>query len=183
VFSILPFLVKLTISIMSSIFPIACPFSRRCWANFDLLLLYLKSITFSWNLILNGNPVCPAYVILESGQVNWYTPFLSYLQWVFCSMERRLPNLLFVIKATLMFLSLNNLVMKRVSFPMYVNLAHIRFWVCVLWFCFFSMCSSILGRESCLLLNRICLTDSFSLSPFSGASLYVCRFAACRGSI
>ena len=82
VFSNLPFLVTWMIFIISSIFPIACPFSRRCWANVDLLLLYLKSLMCSWNLVLKGLPVYPVYVILQSGQVNWYTPLLSYLHWV-----------------------------------------------------------------------------------------------------
>ena len=71
VFSILPFLVTWMIFILSAIFPIACPFSRRCWANLDLLLLYLKSLMCSWNLILNGLPVCPVYIILQSGQVKF----------------------------------------------------------------------------------------------------------------
>jgi hypothetical protein len=45
--SILPFFFMWTTSIMSSIFPMACLLSIRCWANFDLLLLYLKSRTCS----------------------------------------------------------------------------------------------------------------------------------------
>ena len=80
------------IFIMSSIFPIACPLSRRCWENLDLLLLYLKYHMCSWNLILNGLPVCPVYVILQSGQVNRYTPLLSYIHQVLWTMVRRLPE-------------------------------------------------------------------------------------------
>ena len=143
------------------------------------IVVYLKSLTCSWNLILNGLPDCPVYVILQSGQVNWYTPLLSYLHWVLCSMVRRLPIVLFVVNATVMFVSLNNLVMKRVFFPTYVNLAHLRFSVCVLWIRFFPLCSSIVGRGSYLLLTRICLTVYFSFSLFSGL---VCMLVACRGS-
>ena len=91
VFSILPFLVTWMIFIISSMFPIACPLSSRCWVNLDFLLLYLKSLVCSLNLVLNGLPVCPVYVILQSEQVNWYTPLLSYLHWVLCSMVRHLP--------------------------------------------------------------------------------------------
>jgi hypothetical protein len=103
VFSILPFLVMWMIFIISSIFPIARPFSRRCWVNLDFLLLYLKSLVCSWNLILNGLPVCPVYVILQSGQVNWYTPLLSYLHWVLRSMVRHLLIVLFMVNRTAMF--------------------------------------------------------------------------------
>ena len=45
--SILPFFVTWTTSMMSSMFPMAFLLSIRCWANFDLLLLYLKSRTCS----------------------------------------------------------------------------------------------------------------------------------------
>ena len=147
IFSILPFLVTWIIFIMSSIFPIACPLSRRCWANFYLLLFYLKSLIFFFlESEIEWLSVCPMYVILQSGQVNRYTLLLLYL----CSMEWLLPILLFVVNATVIFVSLNNLLMKRVSFLTYVNVTHIRFWVSVLWFCFFNLCSSILGRD------RIC---------------------------
>ena len=81
VFSILPFPVMWMTFIMSSILPIACPSSSRCWANFDFLLLYLKSLTFSLNLVLNDLLVCPVYVISQSGQVSWYTPHFSYVGW------------------------------------------------------------------------------------------------------
>jgi hypothetical protein len=80
-----------TTFIITSIFPIECPLSRRCWANADFLLLYLKSLACSWNLVLKGLPVCSVYIILQSGQVNWYTPLLTYLYLVLCSFERRCP--------------------------------------------------------------------------------------------
>ena len=38
--SILPFFITWTTSIMVSMFPMARLLSIRCWANFDLLLLY-----------------------------------------------------------------------------------------------------------------------------------------------
>ena len=53
VFSILPFPVMWMTFIISSILPKACPSSIRCWANFGFLLLYLKSLMCSLNLVLN----------------------------------------------------------------------------------------------------------------------------------
>jgi len=42
-------------------------------------------------------------------------------------MVRHLPIVLFVVNATAKFVSLNNLLMYRVSFPTYVNLTHLCF--------------------------------------------------------
>jgi hypothetical protein len=47
-----------------------CFMSRSCCANFDLLLLYLKSLRCSWYLTLKGLPVCPVYFMLHSGHVS-----------------------------------------------------------------------------------------------------------------
>ena len=89
--NILPLLVTWTMSIISSIGSNACLFSRRCWAYFDLLFPYLKSLKCSWNLILKCLPVCPVYFMLQSGQVSWYMPLLPYLFWsVPCFVARRL---------------------------------------------------------------------------------------------
>jgi hypothetical protein len=99
-----------------------------CCANFDLLLLYLKSLRCSWYLTLKGLPVCPVYFMLHSGHVSWYTPLLSYaLCGVSCFVARRFSIVLFVVKAMITFVSLNSFVMNLVSFPMYVNLAHLHF--------------------------------------------------------
>ena len=81
VFSILLFPVMWMTFIMSSMLPMACPSSSRFWVKFDFLLLYLKSLTFSLNLVLNDLLVCPVYVISQSGQVSWYTPHFSYVGW------------------------------------------------------------------------------------------------------
>jgi hypothetical protein len=103
-----------------------------CLANkllrkFDLFLLCLKSLSCSGYLILNVHPVCPVYFILNSRHISWYTPLLSY---EFCGvsffMTRRFPNVLFLVKAIFLSVPLNNFVMNLVSFPMYVNLAHLR---------------------------------------------------------
>ena len=122
----LPFLVTWTTSIISSIGPMACLLSIRCWANFDLLLLYLKSCRFSWNLTLNGRPVCPVYFILQLGHVNWYIPLLSYLFWgASCFKVRRFPILSSVVNAIFTLVSLNNFIINLVSLPTYANFAHL----------------------------------------------------------
>ena len=97
---ILPFFVTWMTSIMSSILPVVCLLSIRFWANFYLLLMYLKSHRCSSNLTLNGLPVCPVYFILHSGHVSWYTPLLSYLLWgVSCFIVRRFSIVLSVVNA------------------------------------------------------------------------------------
>ena len=65
----LSFLVTWTTSIISSIGPMACLLSMGCWANFDLFL-YLKSRRCSWNLTLDGRPVCPVETAACSGLCN-----------------------------------------------------------------------------------------------------------------
>ena len=107
-----------TTSIMPSIGPIAFPLSLRCWANFYLLFLYLKSLECFWNLILKGIPICPVYFILESGQISWYIPLLSYLfRTVPCFVARRLPIVFSVVNETLKFVFLNIFVRNRFSLP------------------------------------------------------------------
>jgi len=158
-----------TTFIITSIFPIECPLSRRCWANADFLLLYLKSLACSWNLVLKGLPVCPVYIILQSGQVNWYTPLLTYLYLVLCSFERRCPIVICCERAC------------YVRVPKYFGdvtgfFPDIRepffFCICVLRFCFsFCLCPGMSRFESYLLLARICFMVSFSFSLHSGDSL------------
>ena len=38
-----PLLVKFMVSMISSMGPMACPFSNKCWAKLDFPFLYLKS--------------------------------------------------------------------------------------------------------------------------------------------
>jgi len=48
-------------SMMSSMGPMACPFSSMCWANLDLPYPYLKTHRCSRKQVLNELPVCPVY--------------------------------------------------------------------------------------------------------------------------
>jgi len=103
---------------MLSIGPMGWLFSRRCWANRDLWLAYLKSRKFSENLVWNDLPVCPTYFILQPGHVSWYTPPPSNL---FClgvdCCESNLPMVLHVVYETFTEELLKSFVKKLVSFP------------------------------------------------------------------
>ena len=74
-----PLLVVCNMSMIFSILSIECCFSRRYWANLDLWLLCLKSLSCSWYRILNGFAVCLLYFILHVGHFNWLIPDLSYI--------------------------------------------------------------------------------------------------------
>jgi hypothetical protein len=68
-----------------------------------------------------GLPVCPVYFILQSGQVSWYMPLLSYLLWSGpCFVARRLSIVLSMVNVTLTFVFLKSVVINLVSFPIYV---------------------------------------------------------------
>jgi len=100
-----------------------------------------------------------------------HSTFVVFAMRVFCSMVRWFPVVLIVVNAILTFVSLNNLVIKLVSLPIYVNFAH--FCICTSWFCLLFLCNISMGWASCLLLARICRMVSFSFFLFSVVSLYV----------
>ena len=50
---------------MSSMWPMACPLSSRCWTNLDLSYPYLMSRRCSWERVLNDLPVCPVCFMLH----------------------------------------------------------------------------------------------------------------------
>jgi hypothetical protein len=82
-------------------------------------------------------------------------------------MARRFPNVLFDVKAIFCSVPLNNFVMNVVSFPMYVNLAHIRpqlSGLCTLFLLKFS------SEPSYFLLSYMCLLLSVSFCLFSGSA-------------
>ena len=65
-------------------------------------------------------PVCPTYVLLQSGHVNLYTPDLLYLYGVWGLGIRSFWRVLLVRRVTFMSAFLKMLVMKVVSLPTYV---------------------------------------------------------------
>jgi len=150
----------------------ACLLSIRCWANFDLLLLYLKSGTCFWNLTLNGLPVCPVYFILYSRYVSWFTPLLPYLLWeTSCLTARCSPIVLSAVNAIVTFVLLKSFVINLVCLPTYVNFAHLCFWLFCL--CLFSLLKFFKEETSYLFLTKICCILSISFCLISGVSLYI----------
>jgi hypothetical protein len=135
------------------------------------LLLYLKSRRCSWNLTLNGLPVCPVYFILHSGHVSWYILRLSYVFCgVSCSIARRFSIVLSVVNAISTSVFLNSFVIHLVSFPVYVNLAYL----CLRMSCLCPLPLLELSREALyLLLSKICRILPLYFCLFSGVSLYV----------
>ena len=98
---------------ISSVCPMLCPLSIRCWANLDFPFLYLKSRRCSRKSILKGLPVWPIYeyLILHVGQVIWYTPHFSYLHYDCWSLVvRSFPIVLLVEYAIFKLVFLNTLV-------------------------------------------------------------------------
>jgi len=105
---------------MISIGPIWCLFSRRCWANLDFLLPYLKPRRCSWKWTLKGLPVCPRCFMLQEGHVNWYMLHFSYL-FCFCRVAKWFSIVLSVVNVIFTLISLNIFVISLVSIPTYVN--------------------------------------------------------------
>jgi hypothetical protein len=65
-----PLAVVYSISMISLMGPMEWLFSSRCVANFDLLLLYLKSRRCCWKRTWKGRPVWPTYFMPQSGHVS-----------------------------------------------------------------------------------------------------------------
>jgi hypothetical protein len=59
----------------SSIWSSEWLFSKRCFANFVLLLPALKGVILWYNDLL----VCPVYFLLHSGHLIWYISLFKYL--------------------------------------------------------------------------------------------------------
>jgi hypothetical protein len=59
-----------TISIVFSMLSMEWWLSKRCCANLDFWLLYLKSLVCSLNRVLKGRPVCPVYFIAHVGHLS-----------------------------------------------------------------------------------------------------------------
>jgi hypothetical protein len=133
-----------------------------------MLLILLKSCRCSWTLTLNALPVCPVYFILHSGHVSWYIPLLSYVFCgVSCFIARRFSIVLSVVNAIFTSVFLNSFVINLVSFPVYVNLAHL----CLRLSCLCPLPSFKLSREALyLLLSKTCRILSLYFCLFSGVS-------------
>jgi len=73
-------------------------------------LLFQKSVSFSLYRVAKQLPVCPMYVLLQSEQVNLYTPDNDNLSGVGFLWENRFPIVFVVWNAILYSVFLNRLV-------------------------------------------------------------------------
>jgi hypothetical protein len=94
-----------------------CVCSKRCWANLDVWLLFLKASLCSLYCARKFIPVWPTYAILQSGHVSLYTLDCVYLSVLWCVCVSWLYTVLFVQNTIFMFVCLNKLVMYVISFP------------------------------------------------------------------
>ena len=101
-----------------------CTCSMRCLAKFDVWLFVLKAFLCSLNLTAKFLPVSPTYALLQSGHVNLYTPDCAYLSDVCCLCISNRWMVLLVRNAIPRSVFLNRFVIKVVSFPTQVNIAH-----------------------------------------------------------
>jgi len=77
----------------------------------------------------NCLPVCPTYVLWQSGQVSLYTPDREYLSCARPLCVNRLANMYVVRNVVLRSVRLKMFLMYEVSLLTYVKLAHF----CVVW--------------------------------------------------
>ena len=96
----------------------------RCLANFDLWLFVLKAFLCSLNLTAKLVPVCPTYALSQSVHVSLYTPDCAYLSDVCCLCINNLSMVFLVRSAIPRSVLLNRFVIRVVSFPMQVTVAH-----------------------------------------------------------
>jgi hypothetical protein len=113
-----PFRRQCTIFIILSMGPNECPSSIRCFAKLDMLLLLQNAVMCSLYCVWNHLPVCPTYVLWQSGQVNLYNPDKENLSREWWSLwVSKLPKLWVVQKAILSPVRLKMFVMYVVSLP------------------------------------------------------------------
>ena len=90
----------------------------RCFAKLDMLLLLLcKAVSCSLYRVENCLPVCTTYVLLQSVQVNLYTPHNESLSGAWFLWVSMLPIVFVVRNSILSSVHLKMLVMYKVSLP------------------------------------------------------------------
>jgi hypothetical protein len=123
-----PFCWNYKMSMVLSMGPNVCEFTRRRWAKLEFVLLDLKDDRCSLYLCKKLLPVCPTYALLQSGHDSLYIPLAEYLSGK-CHVERCAPNEFLVLYAIFTFVFLRICVMYLVSLSMYVKVIH--FFLCV----------------------------------------------------
>jgi hypothetical protein len=111
--------------------PKECVCTIRCLAKLDEWLAVLKAFLCSLNRVAKFLAVCPTYTFPQSGHVSLYTPDCECMSVICCLWISSFCIVLLVLNAIFTLVFLNRLVMKVVSFPTYVNVAHFCGGVCV----------------------------------------------------
>jgi len=75
---------RYSICIVLWIGPKECVCSMRCFAKFEVLLFVLNAALCSLNRAKKFLPVCPTYVLLQSGQVSLYCTLRTVCICRFC---------------------------------------------------------------------------------------------------
>jgi hypothetical protein len=100
-------------------------------AKLEEWLAVLKEFLCSPKRVVELLPICPTYAFPQSGHVKLYTPDCERISVFWCLCINSLRMVLLVPKVIFMLVFLNRLVMKLVSFPMYVKVTHFGVGVCV----------------------------------------------------
>ena len=121
--------------------PNECVWSVRCFVKSEGRLAVLNPSLCSRNLLAKLRPVCPTYVLPQSGHVSLYTPNREYKSVFYFLRVKRFCMELLVRNEIFKSAFLNRFVIKVVSLPMYVKVAHfcVVGRVCV-FCCLFSVC-------------------------------------------
>jgi hypothetical protein len=117
--------------------------SIRCCAKLEEWLAVLNAFLCCWNRVANCCPFAP-HAFPQSGHVNLYTPDCECMSDV-CALT------VFVVvspECNLTLVLLNRLVMKVVSLPMYVYVAHFCVGICV---CVAAVCALVTLGGACRL--------------------------------
>jgi hypothetical protein len=81
---------------------------------------------------LNMRPVCPIYIFVHVLHFNLHISNLLYSSVCCCCLCARCSSIVLHVRcAVFILVYLKNLLMNRISFPTYVNVAHFFFCICV----------------------------------------------------
>jgi len=105
--------------------------SIRCLTKLEEWLAVLKAFLCSLKRATKLLPVCPTYAFPQSGHVNLYTPDCECISVFCCLCINSLCTVLLVRKAIFTLVFSKRLVIKLVSFPTHVTVAHFGVGVCV----------------------------------------------------
>ena len=112
--------------------PYSCLFCKMCAAYANCGLLYLMYLICSFYLIFINLPVCPIYTLLHVLHCSLYIP-LGFVLLVF-SFDNCCWIVLVVLKAMIMFVSLNRFVIFLIIRLKYVNVVNFFDWCFIMVF-------------------------------------------------